>query len=294
MVIIFLHSFAIFSRKILFWSKKMKKILFATFLSYSLFAQTLPLPSSDDLKYKAAQFIDEGTMEAVKKANENNELGNKSGFVLGVSLGLKDFNVQQIISGFQELSSRTPSLNGGIVLGYQYFFNKYVGLRLTGMVNVGTQARIKATKILSTNDAKPNPIQDLYQAYLPIEAGADLVVLATLYEKDKHAFGISAGFGYEADWYVVQKASSQSTVEALTNLLQSPNSLVNQGIYPEFGIFYFYGSHQFEIAYRFAEFSFMGDQGKDWSFDLGGNKTANAKTTFLKTSSFILSYLYRF
>lgn len=278
----------------------MKKILFATFLSYSLFAQTLPLSSSDDLKYKAAQFIDEGAMEAVKKANENNELGNKSGFVLGVSLGLKSFNAKEIIQSFQELSTQTPSLNGGIILGYQYFFNKYVGLRLTGMVNVGTQARIKASKLTPAYPAGQAPnsapmVEDLYQAYLPIEAGADLVVLATLYEKDKHAFGISAGFGYEADWYVVQKASADAgTAGALQNLLQSPNGLVTQGIYPEFGIFYFYGSHQFEIAYRFAEFSLGGSSYNGWGFDAGDAGMISAQTKFLKTSSLILSYLYRF
>lgn len=263
-------------------------------------AQDIQLPQdlssklSDALKYKLAQYIDEETAQAIKKANENDELGSKSGFVLGVSLGLKSFDAQQIISGFQELSSRTPSLNGGIILGYQYFFNKYVGFRLTGMANVGTQARIKATKILSVDQAKQNPIQDLYQSYLPIQAGADLVFLASVYEKGKHAFGLSAGFGYEADWYVVQKASSQSTFDALINLFQKPNSLITQGIYPEFGIFYFYGSHQFEITYRFAEFSFMGNEGKDWDFDLGNNQMANTNTKFLKTSSLVLTYLYRF
>lgn len=267
----------------------------AILVSYlTLSAQSIPLPSADSLRYKAAQFIDEGTMQAVKKAKEKDELGDKSGFVLGVSLGLKKFDAQQIISGFQELSSKTPSLNGGIILGYQYFFNKYVGLRLTGMANVGTQARIKATKILSAEQAQANPIWDLYQSYLPVQAGADLVFLATVYEGEKSSFGLSAGVGYEADWYVVQKASSQSTLGALTNLLQSPNSLVNQGVYPEFGIFYFYGSHQFEIAYRFAEFSLMGDQGREWDFDLGGGQVAKTKTTFLKTSSLVLSYLYRF
>ncbi|RDU69727.1 hypothetical protein [Helicobacter brantae] len=268
-------------------------------------AQDIQLPQDlasklpDALKYKLAQYIDEETAEAIKKANENDELGNKSGFVLGVSLGLKSFDAQQIISGFQELSSRTPSLNGGIVLGYQYFFNKYVGIRLTGTANVGTQARIKAQTLTPAYLAGQVPYDktrevDLYQSYLPIQAGADLVFLASVYEKGKHAFGLSAGFGYEADWYVVQKASSQSTFDALTNLFQKPNSLITQGIYPEFGIFYFYGSHQFEIAYRFAEFSFMGNEGKDWNFDLGNDQMSNANTKFLKTSSLVLSYLYRF
>lgn len=247
-------------------------------------AQDIQLPQdlssklSDALKYKLAQYLDEETAAAIKKANENDELGSKSGFVLGVSLGLKSFDAKQIISGFQELSSRTPSLNGGIILGYQYFFNKYVGFRLTGMANVGTQARIKAQKLTPAYPAGQVPqnqpqIEDLYQAYLPVQAGADLVILASVYEKGKHAFGLSAGFGYEADWYVKQKASADAgTSGALQNILQKPNSLITQGVYPEFGLFYFYGSHQFEISYRFAEFSFMGNEGKDWDFDLGNNQ----------------------
>lgn len=279
----------------------MKKILaYFLFFCFGLFAQDLPLPSADDLRYKAAQFIDEGVIKAVNKSNENDELGDKSGFILGVSLGLKTFDAKQIIQSFQELSSRTPSLNGGIVLGYQHFFNKYVGFRLTGMVNVGTQARIKAIELTPAYPAGQVPadapkVEDLYQAYLPIEAGADLLVLATVYEKGQHSFGLSAGFGYEADWYVVQKASADAgTSGALQNLLQSPNGLITQGVYPEFGIYYFYGSHQFEILYRFAEFSIGGNSYNAWGFDGGKAGELNAQTKFLKTSSLVLSYLYRF
>lgn len=270
-------------------------------------AQDIQLPQdlssklSDALKYKLAQYIDEETAAAIKKANENDELGSKSGFVLGVSLGLKSFDAKQIIQSFQELSSRTPSLNGGIILGYQYFFNKYVGFRLTGMANVGTQARIKAQKLTPAYPAGQVPptqpqIEDLYQAYLPVQAGADLVILASVYEKGKHAFGLSAGVGYEADWYVKQKASADAgnTAKGLQNILQKPNSLITQGVYPEFGIFYFYGSHQFEITYRFAEFSFVGGSYNAWNFDAGDAGSIEAQTKFLKTSSLVLSYLYRF
>ena len=287
----------------------MKRLFFFITLFFTtllLNAQELSLPQdldaklSDALKEQIAQYIDEKTDEEIKKASENDELGNKSGFVLGASLGLKCFDAKQIIQSFQELSSKTPSLNGGIVVGYQYFFNHYVGVRLTAMLNVGTQARIEAQKLTPAYPSGQTPqnqtqIEDLYQAYLPIQAGADLVILASVYEKGKHAFGLSAGVGYEADWYVAQKASADAgTAGALQNLLQKPNSLINQGIYPEFGLFYFYGSHQFEIFYRFAEFSFVGDSYNAWSFDAGGVGDITAKTKFLKTSSFVLSYLYRF
>lgn len=270
-------------------------------ISFILFAQeTLSIPDAKNLKYKAAQLIDAATTQAVQKANENDELGNKSGFVLGVFTELQNFNFRQIVAGFQELSEKIPSLNGGLILGYQHFFNTYVGMRVTGFANVGTQARIKAQTLTPAYPAgstsiPATKIQDIYQSYLPIEAGADIVILATAYESGKHSFGFSAGFGYKANWYVVQKADATSGTDgALENILQKPNDLINHGVYPEFGIYYFYGSHQFELSYRFAEFSFIGEKYNEWQMNTSGGTKIDVQSKFLKNSSLLLSYLYRF
>lgn len=263
-------------------------------------ADNLASSLEQGLKYRAAQLIDEKTMEAVNKAKENNTLNDKSGFLLGVSMTLKNFNAQEIISGFQELSNKTPSLNGGIILGYQHYFNTYVGFRLSAMINVGTQAFIKAQKLTPAYPAGSVPqgtpvIQDLYQSYIPIQGGAELKLLATVYEKEEHSFGFAAGLGYKIDWYVVQKASADAgTLGALQNLLQNPDNILNQGIYPEVGIYYYYGSHQFEITYRFSEFSLLGDKFNNWNFNTGGSSSLDTQTKFLKTDEITLSYLYRF
>lgn len=279
----------------------MKRFFFIiTSLSLSLYCADTNALIEQGLKYKAAQFLDEQTINAVRKANENNELSDKSGFLLGVSMTLKNFSAQEIISGFNELSSKTPSLNGGLILGYQYYFNQHVGFRLSAMVNVGTQAFIKAQKLTPAYPSGSVPqtttqIEDLYQSYIPIQGNVDIKLLATVYEKEVHSFGLSAGLGYAIDWYVVQKASADAgTAGALENLLQKPNNILNQGLYPEIGIYYYYGSHQFEINYRFSEFSFLGDKFNNWIFNTGNNSNLNTQTRFLKTNEIILSYLYRF
>lgn len=279
----------------------MKRFFFIfTSLSLSLHCADTNALIDQGLKYKAAQFLDEQTINAVRKANENNELSDKSGFLLGVSMTLKNFSAQEIISGFNELSSKTPSLNGGLILGYQYYFNQYVGFRLSAMVNVGTQAFIKAQKLTPAYPSGSVPqtttqIEDLYQSYIPIQGNVDIKLLATVYEKEVHSFGLSAGLGYAIDWYVVQKANADAgTAGALENLLQKPNNILNQGLYPEIGIYYYYGSHQFEINYRFSEFSFLGDKFNNWIFNTGNNSNLDTQTRFLKTNEITLSYLYRF
>lgn len=252
------------------------------------------------MENKVAKLIDESTTKAVKNANEHNELGDKNGFVLGVFTQLQKFGFKEIIAGFEELSETIPSLNGGLILGYQHFFNSYVGVRITGFVNVGTQARIKAqtlTPAYPSGNVPSSPIhiQDVYQAYLPVEVGSNVVILATAYENGKHSFGFSAGFGYKASWYVVQQANATSgTSGALENILQKPNDLINHGIYPEFGIYYFYGSHQFEISYRFGEFSFLEETYNEWQMDTAGGTQVGVRSKFVKNRSIILSYLYRF
>lgn len=279
----------------------MKRFFFIiTSLSLSLYCADTNALIEQGLKYKAAQFLDEQTINAVRKANENNELSDKSGFLLGVSMTLKNFSAQEIISGFNELSSKTPSLNGGLILGYQYYFNQHVGFRLSAMVNVGTQAFIKAQKLTPAYPSGSVPqtttqIEDLYQSYIPIQGNVDIKLLATVYEKEVHSFGLSAGLGYAIDWYVVQKANADAgTAGALENLLQKPNNILNQGLYPEIGIYYYYGSHQFEINYRFSEFSFLGDKFNNWIFNIGNNSNLDTQTRFLKTNEITLSYLYRF
>lgn len=279
----------------------MKRFFFIfTSLSLSLHCADTNALIDQGLKYKAAQFLDEQTINAVRKANENNELSDKSGFLLGVSMTLKNFSAQEIISGFNELSSKTPSLNGGLILGYQYYFNQHVGFRLSAMVNVGTQAFIKAQKLTPAYPSGSVPqtttqIEDLYQSYIPIQGNVDIKLLATVYEKEVHSFGLSAGLGYAIDWYVVQKANADAgTAGALENLLQKPNNILNQGLYPEIGIYYYYGSHQFEINYRFSEFSFLGDKFNNWIFNTGNNSNLDTQTRFLKTNEITLSYLYRF
>ncbi len=289
----------------------MKRILFVL-IGATLYAQTsidpryLPdpkhIPDPKHLKEDAAKIIDDEIQEGIKKSKEKEkekeEQWNPSGFILGVSMGLKTFSAEQIIKGFETLSTQTPALNGGIILGYQGFLNPYIGMRISTRINVGTHATIKAetlTPAFPTGTAPSTPIKKITQTYIPIQSGVDLSLFLSLYSKNDYALGISAGIDYEFDWYVVQKADSHTgTTGALTNILQKPSDIINHGIYPKFGIFYFQGNHQFEVAYRFAEFSFLGEEYHHWDFNANHHTPLATQTKFFKTSEIILSYLYRF
>lgn len=252
-----------------------------------------PQEIKKDLINKAGQKLDDEIHKAIEKSKDTS-LENLSGFVVGLSTSLKEFNAEQIINTFEQISTKTPSLNGGLIVGYQHFFNQYAGIRVTMMANVGTRAVIKAQKLIPASQAKALPISNIMQEYLPIQAGADIKFLSTFYRNEKYAFGISAGLGYEAEWYVIKKADSDSgTQGALRNIAQHPNSIINHGLYPEFGIYYFLGGHQFELSYRFAQFAFTDNRFNNWDFD-DGSKKLKTGTRFLFTSEIVLSYLYRF
>ncbi|WP_027326677.1 hypothetical protein [Helicobacter pametensis] len=243
----------------------------------------------------AADKIDEEIQGAIQKS-KSTSLDNLSGFILGASMSLKKFDGEQIIKTFSMLTTSTPSLNAGLTLGYQYFFNQYAGLRISAMANVGTQARIQSqTLVPATQAGKTATVTDVLQEYLPIQANIDLKFLSTFFRNDSHAFGVSAGIGYEAEWYVVKNASATvGTSGALTQLIQQPNDLLNHGLYPEFGIYYYYKGNQFELNYRFGQFAFSDAHFKSWNLNLGDGTSLPVGTRFLFTGDIILSYLYRF
>ncbi|RDU74226.1 hypothetical protein CQA57_02875 [Helicobacter anseris] len=247
--------------------------------------------------------------ESAKKDIDLKE--NKNGFILGTGITLLELNSSQIIAGFEKLVSTTPSLDAGLILGYQGYFSEMIGLRFNVMVETGARPRIKAIKLQpaiktgtssggtsTANTTQSALIQDLNQTYIPLKASAELSFLLDFYTAQKHSVGMDVGVGYEIEWYIVQNAgasySSSGNISGLQKLTQKPQNILNSTVYPLIGLHYYYKKHQFGITYKFGEYFFVKNGYKPWGFNIGGGNSIEANTRFFTTQSVRLSYIYRF
>lgn len=258
----------------------------------------------------------ESAKDSEAKDKNLEDFSIKNGFLLGTGMGLKEINLSQIISGFESLMAKTPSLDIGLLLGYQHYFNQYVGLRISGMIHTGGKAQFKYSKVIPATkiqEAQKSPrtfarprnttkqaipattIQDIAQTYYPIKANTDLKVLVDIFTKDKHSVGLNVGIGYEIEWLVVGDASAEvgDNSSSLKKLIQKPTSLTDSTIYPTIGLHYFYGKHQFELEYKFAEYAFV-RKSNQWNFNTGKPAGISTTTKFSTKNSLSLNYIYRF
>lgn len=260
---------------------------------------------------KGGKELDKLVDNAKEEAKKDIDLReNKNGFILGTAITLLELNSSQIIAGFEKLISTTPSLDAGLILGYQRYFTNVVGLRFSVMAETGARPRIKATKLqpaiktgASNNGANANNvipstlIQNLNQTYIPLKANTELTLLLDFYTGEKHSVGMDVGVGYEIEWYILQKAdasySSSGNVSGLQKLTQKPQNILNSTIYPLIGLHYFYKKHQFGLTYKFGEYFFVKNGYKSWGFNTGSG-SIEANTRFFTTQSLRLSYIYRF
>ncbi|WP_104697764.1 MULTISPECIES: hypothetical protein [unclassified Helicobacter] len=235
---------------------------------------------------------------------------NKSGFMLGTQLILKKLEISQVISGFQELMSTTPSLNAGLILGYQFYFSKRFGFRLSGLIDAGSPATLKATKLKAIEltpaqtpgtgggitAAKITPIEEVYQKYWPIKGSIELSLLLDFVATQKHVFGGLIGGGYELEWSVPVKGNAivgENNTSALSKLVQKPQGVITSGLYPIVGLYYYYKKHQIGVNYRFAEYYLVSENNTRWDFDTG-NGSLKTTTKFRPKQSITLYYIYRF
>ena len=228
--------------------------------------------------------LDNLIKEATTKNGDNEDLRvSKNGFILGTGVWLKKFTVDAIANGFSKLTAVTPSLNTGLILGYQFYMGKVLGVRISAMGQVGgpANARIKAFKIVPANQAVANPAIEYHQSYIPVSAGVEAALLLDLVTTQKHSFGIDGGVGYNAEWYIPN--SDKSNVDKLTT---KPSILINSGLYPFVGIHYYFKNHQFGVSYKFVEYALVN---KDiW------DPASGYQATFGLNAAIRITYLYRF
>ena len=189
-------------------------------------------------------------------------------------------------------SDRTHSsfaFDGGIKFGYQHYFTAEYGLRVSVYGGVGNPINIEMRE---KQEFKPEPVPGqpggpkpdlqrpisgvpyidyealLQTSYLPIRFAVDIDFLYDFLERGKHTFGITAGVGYRFGYYLNQNGARFSgraqdkydpknqQPPTYTNTMKElkMNNFATHDLYPQVGIHYYYGNHQFEFLLRASGF----------------------------------------
>lgn len=228
--------------------------------------------------------------KGIKKSQTEptNLLQNKSGFLLGASIWVKNFQVSEIIQQLQTLSQVTPSLHTGLILGYQRYFNPSFGWKFSTQASIGTNIRIKALRILPVEEATPNPLISISPAYIPITLGFHLGLLLDLITTSTKAFGLELGLGYKLEWLVPSLSKSTSSLAQFT---QTPQALLNTGIYPYLGFHYIIKHHQISLLYKPIEYVLTNQN--IWEIN-SSTQNLPLKARFQQSHAALLAYIYRF
>lgn len=228
---------------------------------------------------------------------------SKSGFFLGIegNFGESTLKVKHTFSsgaGFEDgntLSSHF-AFDGGLKLGYQHYFGEKqsLGIRFSAYGGAGVPLKTKTTINGNGNGEK----RFFESSYLPIKAGVDLDFLWDFFEKEEHTLGLTLGVGYRFNYYLSLE-KTQNVFVTNGTLHENPNlqninfqNTYLHDFYPQIGLHYYLGHHQFELNYRFGGLIAWLSEPKEapW-FD---KKDADISTQIINTDYISLSYVYRF
>lgn len=160
----------------------------------------------------------------------------KNGFLFGVDVMLGEFNT----TTYYTPSSFSQSAKGfsgmfGVFGGYQHYFDEFFGIRATIHLSSGT-----------LSDAQySSDFGNLQNTSTPLWLGMQLSVLWDFLQYGEYALGMSAGIGYNTEFYLNHQYSTPTTIINASTLTQ-------HNLYPILGIHYYFGHHQFEVNYRFS------------------------------------------
>ncbi|RDU71488.1 hypothetical protein [Helicobacter brantae] len=202
------------------------------------------------------------------------------------------------------------SFNGGIKFGYQHYFDKEaLGVKqaygIGGSVCIGAGIPINNTiEYTQFNFQNWEQTFKYNSQFLPINFGLDINFLWDFWESGEHTLGLSAGIGYTMNYYKSIKNDNNAQAVGVVNgqpaqgdvFSQPLKDMISHNIYPQIGLHYYYGSHQFSLNFRLDFGGIENAVKQDTSSSDGDlwNGIYNYDSAFISKDYLSLGYSYRF
>lgn len=193
------------------------------------------------------------------------------------------------------------AFDGGIKAGYQHYFDKEAlgvnqafGIEASGYFGVGNPLNDTITY-----DYLRGASTDYEVSFLPIKLGFDVNFLWDFWQSGEHTLGMLAGIGYRFTYYMSLKNSNNASNHWNGVYSQSFSGLMLNEFYPQIGLHYYYGSHQFSFVYRLGGLINAVSQVEKNYFDTVWGNPALGENVYFETriarsDYFSLGYSYRF
>lgn len=255
-------------------------------------------------------FLTLNAQEALPSLPQETPTKDKNGFTLGVELNLGSatlmgdkyglLNSNVAYSSFLgNYKLENFAFDGGLNVGYQHYFDKEAlgvkkafGIEASFYLGIGSP--IEDT--LSYEYTKGYPTY--YKvSFLPIKTGFDVNFLWDFWQSGEHTLGMKAGLGYRLSYFVSLKNSSNASNYWNGTYNQNFSGLLLNEFYPQIGINYYFGQHQFSLTYRFGGIMSTSSNREKNKFDstwMGRGESVYFETSITQSNYFSLGYSYLF
>lgn len=257
-------------------------------------------------------FLTLNAQEALPPIPQEIPTKDKSGFTLGIELNLgsailsgNKYGMPKLQAGYAtflgDYSFENFAFDGGLNVGYQHYFDKEAlgvqkafGIQADFYLGIGSPIE----NTLSYEYTKGYPTY-YKTSFLPIKAGFDVNFLWDFWQSGEHTLGLKAGLGYRLSYFMSLKNSNNASNYWNGVYSQNFAGLLLNEFYPQIGLNYYFGSHQFSLTYRFGGMINSTSQVEKNKFDtvwanplLG--ESVYFETLITQSNYFSFGYSYRF
>lgn len=193
------------------------------------------------------------------------------------------------------------AFDGGVNVGYQHYFDKEaLGVKQA----FGIQANLYFGIGSPMDDTLAYEYTKGYSIYyemsfLPIKTGLDVSFLWDFWQSGEHTLGMLAGIGYRLTYYASLKNSNNASNAWHGVYDQKFSRFLLNEFYPQIGLNYYFGRHQFSLIYQFGGIVHLSSQVEKNLFDTVWGNALLGESVYFETSMtqnnyFSLGYSYRF